>query len=247
MNAKTRPRGDPGAARADVPRLRPRLSFRLFGLAPLSEYELHLIRRSSGHFYVGTYAGEFGPGNLVMTGPPLPHMWISVGDERDPDGRIAGRDLVLQLSAGFAERCVAGFSDCAGLAGLLEASRAGYRILGGGGGRRRGADGGAAGGPTASRGWRFSRPAPGLSRKTAGAGRLSLKGADHECAQPRAAREDLALHRRELQSSKSVLPRGCPVEGHAIGGIVEIVRTTHQMYMPRIHQSFENFIKPVSF
>ena len=41
------------------------------------EYELHLIRRSRGHFYVGTYAGAFGPGNLVMTGPNLPHMWVS--------------------------------------------------------------------------------------------------------------------------------------------------------------------------
>ena len=92
------------------------------------EYELHLIRRSSGHFYVGTYAGEFGPGNLVMTGPNLPHMWVSGANDRDGDGRIAGRDLVLQLSAGFAERCVAGFSDCAGLAGLLEASRAGIEF-----------------------------------------------------------------------------------------------------------------------
>jgi len=51
------------------------------------EYELHLIRRSRGHFYVGTYAGEFGPGNLVMTGPNLPHMWISSANERDEDGR----------------------------------------------------------------------------------------------------------------------------------------------------------------
>ncbi|MBP0650113.1 cupin domain-containing protein, partial [Mycobacterium tuberculosis] len=77
------------------------------------EYELHLIRRSGGHFYVGTYAGEFGPGNLVMTGPNLPHMWVSDANDRDADGRIAGRDLVLQLSAGFVERCIAEFTDCA--------------------------------------------------------------------------------------------------------------------------------------
>ncbi|MDR3496448.1 MAG: AraC family transcriptional regulator [Ancalomicrobiaceae bacterium] len=92
------------------------------------EYELHLIRRSGGHFYVGTYAGEFGPGNLVMTGPSLPHMWVSDANDRDTDGRIAGRDLVLQLSSGFAERCAAEFSDCTNLSGLLEASRAGIEF-----------------------------------------------------------------------------------------------------------------------
>ena len=203
------------------------------------EYELHLIRRSSGHFYVGTYAGEFGPGNLVMTGPNLPHMWISGANERDPDGRIAGRDLVLQLSAGFAERCVAGFSDFAGLAGLLEASRAGIEFS-------------AAGAAAGTAQMEALLEADGFARmalffdllrtlqEDRGHRSLSLKGADHECAQPQAAREDPALHRRELQSSKSVLPRGGPREGHAIGGVVEIVRTTHQMYVPRIHQSFEN-------
>ncbi len=92
------------------------------------EYELHLIRRSRGQFYVGTYAGAFSPGNLVMTGPSLPHMWISDTHERDADGRIAGRDLVLQLGSSFAERCVAEFSDCANLVDLLEASRVGIEF-----------------------------------------------------------------------------------------------------------------------
>ncbi len=148
------------------------------------EYELHLIRRSSGHFYVGTYAGEFGPGNLVMTGPNLPHMWISGASERDPDGRIAGRDLVLQLSAGFAERCVAGFSDCAGLAGLLEASRAGIEFS------AAGAAAGAAQMEALLEADGFARMALFFDllrtfQEDRGRRSLSLKGADHECAQPR--------------------------------------------------------------
>jgi len=92
------------------------------------EYELHLVRRSRGHFYVGTFAGDFGPGNLVITGPNLPHMWISGAEDRDADGRIVGRDLVLQMGTGFAERCIAEFSDCANLERLLEASRAGIEF-----------------------------------------------------------------------------------------------------------------------
>jgi len=155
------------------------------------EYELHLIRRSRGHFYVGTYAGEFGPGNLVMTGPNLPHMWVSGANDRDEDGRIVGRDLVLQLSAGFAERCVAGFADCAGLAGLLEASRAGIEFS-----AAASAEGAALmEALLAANG--FERMALFFSllrilQEDRGRTSLSLKGADHECAQPKRLERILA-------------------------------------------------------
>ncbi len=155
------------------------------------EYELHLIRRSRGHFYVGTYAGAFGPGNLVMTGPNLPHMWVSDSDDRDAQGCIGGRDLVLQLSAGFAERCVAAFSDCSGLIGLIEASRAGIEFS-------------PAASAEAARLMEALLAASGLERvalfftllKILDEDRerksLSLKGADHECAQPKRLERILA-------------------------------------------------------
>jgi AraC-like DNA-binding protein len=155
------------------------------------EYELHLIRRSHGHFYVGTYAGEFGPGNLVMTGPNLPHMWVSDSDDRDARGCIGGRDLVLQLSGGFAERCVAAFSDCSGLIGLIEASRAGIEFS-------------PAASAEAARLMEALLAASGLDRvalfftllKILDEDRerksLSLKGADHECAQPKRLERILA-------------------------------------------------------
>ncbi len=155
------------------------------------EYELHLIRRSRGRFYVGTYAGEFGPGNLVMTGPNLPHMWVSNSDDRDAEGRIGGRDLVLQLSAGFAERCLSAFSDCSGLSNLFEASRAGIEFS-------------QAASSEAARLMEALLEASGLERmalfftllKSLHEDRerksLSLMGADHECAQPRRLERILA-------------------------------------------------------
>ncbi len=95
------------------------------------EYEIHLIRKSSGLCYIGTYAGPFSPGNLMMTGPNLPHSWVTDDrgqEQRNEDNRIIERDLVLQFGAGFAEKCVSDFSDCASLTTLLDESRSGIEF-----------------------------------------------------------------------------------------------------------------------
>ena len=39
------------------------------------EYEIHLIQSSHGKMFVGDHIGDFGPGNLIVTGPNLPHNW----------------------------------------------------------------------------------------------------------------------------------------------------------------------------
>ena len=41
------------------------------------EMEVHYVVATSGRYYIGDFIGEFGPGNLVLTGPNLPHNWIS--------------------------------------------------------------------------------------------------------------------------------------------------------------------------
>ncbi|MBL1240321.1 MAG: AraC family transcriptional regulator [OCS116 cluster bacterium] len=58
------------------------------------EYELHLITKSSGKYFIGDFVGNFTPGNLVLCGPYLPHHWASDFDE---DEVIEGRDAVLQF------------------------------------------------------------------------------------------------------------------------------------------------------
>ncbi|MGS0740796.1 helix-turn-helix domain-containing protein [Glaciimonas sp. GG7] len=58
-------------------------------------YELHFIIKSSGKLFVGDYIGEFGPGNLVLTGPRLPHNWISTDV---PKEGIHARDMAIQFA-----------------------------------------------------------------------------------------------------------------------------------------------------
>lgn len=58
------------------------------------EYELHLITCTSGKAFVGDWIGPFQPGHLVLTGPRLPHNWVSMDM---PEGGVAQRDLVIQF------------------------------------------------------------------------------------------------------------------------------------------------------
>jgi AraC-like DNA-binding protein len=58
------------------------------------EYELHLIVATSGKAFVGDWIGQFQPGHLVLTGPRLPHNWITLDL---PDGGVRLRDRVIQF------------------------------------------------------------------------------------------------------------------------------------------------------
>lgn len=58
------------------------------------EYELHLITTTSGKAFVGDWIGHFQPGHVVLTGPRLPHNWVSADV---PDGGVPLRDLVIQF------------------------------------------------------------------------------------------------------------------------------------------------------
>lgn len=58
------------------------------------EYELHLITATSGKVFVGDWIGHFQPGHVVLTGPRLPHNWVSTDV---PEGGVPERDLVIQF------------------------------------------------------------------------------------------------------------------------------------------------------
>lgn len=58
------------------------------------EFEVHLIRHSSGVAYVGDFIGQFEAGDLYLVGSDLPHDWITpqIGNQL-----LKGRDIVLQF------------------------------------------------------------------------------------------------------------------------------------------------------
>ncbi len=91
------------------------------------EYELHLIVQTRGKVFVGDYIGYFEPGHLVLTGPRLPHNWIS--NDIPPEG-VPVRDLVLQFADPPLRRACEQLPELAECLPLLERARHGVEFFG---------------------------------------------------------------------------------------------------------------------
>jgi len=87
------------------------------------EYELHLIVASVGKIFVGDHIGAFSPGQFVLTGPRLPHNWIS---QTAPGETFELRDLVVQFRQDLVQSMAIAAPELESLLPLLE--RASYGI-----------------------------------------------------------------------------------------------------------------------
>ena len=86
------------------------------------EYELHHVVATSGRYFVGDFIGAFEPGNLVLTGPNLPHNWVS----ELPEGAVVPlRCRIVQFSQEFIGNAMTALPELAALGRVLEASRHG--------------------------------------------------------------------------------------------------------------------------
>lgn len=91
------------------------------------EYELHHIRSSEGRFIIGDRIGPFGPGQVTLIGPLLPHDWVSF---TAPGEYVADRDVLLQFTEGWVERLVDSLPEAADLRARLDESRRGLQFQG---------------------------------------------------------------------------------------------------------------------
>ena len=91
------------------------------------EYELHLIVATSGKAFVGDWIGQFQPGHLVLTGPRLPHNWISLDV---PEGGVQLRDRVIQFHHEPIAKACAHVPELAEVLPLLERARNGIEFFG---------------------------------------------------------------------------------------------------------------------
>ncbi len=91
------------------------------------EYELHLIQETSGKMFVGDYIGNFQAGVLVLTGPNLPHNWVS---DIAPGEVVKDRDMLIQFSDGVVREMMRVCPELEEVSPLLDDARHGIEFLG---------------------------------------------------------------------------------------------------------------------
>ncbi|MEY2892306.1 MAG: hypothetical protein RJA98_2214 [Pseudomonadota bacterium] len=91
------------------------------------ESELQLIVGARGRAFVGDHVGHFEPGHLVLTGPRLPHNWVSTDL---PEGGLPVRSLVIQFREEPLRRAMAAIPALEELLPLLKRSRRGIEFFG---------------------------------------------------------------------------------------------------------------------
>ncbi|MDB4037842.1 AraC family transcriptional regulator [Candidatus Thioglobus sp.] len=89
------------------------------------EYELHLVVKTSGKVFVGDYVGQFSPGSLFLTGPNLPHNWVT---EESSGDVVPLRDMLINFNHNTLKKAFEAFPELAELDRLLESSRSGIEF-----------------------------------------------------------------------------------------------------------------------
>jgi len=86
------------------------------------EYELHLITATRGKAFVGDHIGDFKAGDLFMTGPNLPHNWVTDQVWSEP---VETRDMLIQFSHVSVEKLSQGFPEFSQVLQLLQLAQSG--------------------------------------------------------------------------------------------------------------------------
>jgi AraC-like DNA-binding protein len=92
------------------------------------EYELHLVVATRGKAFVGDYIGEFSPGSLFLTGPHLPHNWIT-DEVADPEP-VEIRDMLVQFSQESVDQLAVAFPEFREMDAMFEMAKSGIEFTG---------------------------------------------------------------------------------------------------------------------
>lgn len=91
------------------------------------EYELHLIVETRGKSFVGDFIGDFAPGDLFLTGPNLPHTWIT---DQTWSETVGMRDMLVQFSHDSVEKLAEGFPEFSQVLKMLQLAQSGIYFEG---------------------------------------------------------------------------------------------------------------------
>jgi AraC-like DNA-binding protein len=94
------------------------------------EYELVMIRRSTGRRMVGDHIGNFEEGDLVFMGPLLPHVWVNDPDFENGKVDYLADGIVVQFVKDFLGEKFLNIPEMEGFNQFLKLSNRGLAIKG---------------------------------------------------------------------------------------------------------------------
>jgi AraC-like DNA-binding protein len=93
-----------------------------------AEYELHLLIATHGDAFIGDHIGGFRPGDLFLTGPDVPHNWVT--DEVTYVEPVPVRDMLVQFSQESVDRLTDAFPEFGEMTPMWELARSGIKFEG---------------------------------------------------------------------------------------------------------------------
>jgi AraC-like DNA-binding protein len=94
------------------------------------EYQLFVVIQGTGNRFVGDTIKSFSPGDMVLTGPYLPHVWRSDKLYLEEGNLLPTEGLVIYFNEDFLGDTMLKKDEMAGIAHLLQRSCRGLEITG---------------------------------------------------------------------------------------------------------------------
>jgi len=94
------------------------------------EIELVLVTESRGTRFVGDHISEFGPGNLALLGPDLPHLYRNYPDYYDPESFLRAKSIVVHFKQDSFGKEFLNLPEAKDILYLLERSSRGLEVNG---------------------------------------------------------------------------------------------------------------------
>ncbi len=95
-----------------------------------SEYQLFVVLKGRGTRFVGDRTSSFKEGDLVLTGPNLPHLWKNDKAYHNPENGLETQGIVIYFPDNFLNNAVFEVEELEGIAKLLQLSNRGIAVLG---------------------------------------------------------------------------------------------------------------------
>jgi AraC-like DNA-binding protein len=95
-----------------------------------SEYQLFIVLKGSGTRFIGDHMQSFKEGDMVLTGPDLPHLWKNDKAYHNPENHLETHGIVIYFPDNFLNNSVFQLEEFESIAKMLQKSIRGIEIFG---------------------------------------------------------------------------------------------------------------------